>query len=153
MPLSEHVYCVAITFKMTEWVDQQICIKFCVKFEHSSTETTRVIQKSTANGNWWLAASSWQCAHSCITPCATSNHPVTQSPYSPDLATCDFWLFPKLKSPLKGKRFQTVDVRKVGQGSWWRLGNCVRCHGCLLWRGLRHHCSMYNVSYIWYLIQ
>ncbi|XP_069330150.1 histone-lysine N-methyltransferase SETMAR-like [Eulemur rufifrons] len=34
---------------------------------------------------------------------------VTQSPYSPDLVPCDFWLFPKLKSPLKEKRFQTVD--------------------------------------------
>ena len=33
---------------------------------------------------------------------------VTQPPYSPDLATCDFWLFQKLKSPLKGKRFQTI---------------------------------------------
>ena len=30
---------------------------------------------------------------------------VTQHPYSPDLAPCDFWLFPKLKSLLKGKRF------------------------------------------------
>ena len=26
------------------------------------------------------------------------------SPQSPDLAPCDFWLFPKLKSPLKGRR-------------------------------------------------
>ena len=34
---------------------------------------------------------------------------VTQSRYSPDLVPRDFWLFPKLKSPLKGKRFQTVD--------------------------------------------
>ena len=35
---------------------------------------------------------------------------VTQPPpYSPDLVPCDFWLFPKLKSPLKGKRFQTVN--------------------------------------------
>ena len=34
---------------------------------------------------------------------------VTQAPHSPDLVPCDFWLFPKLKSPLKGKRFQTVD--------------------------------------------
>ena len=34
---------------------------------------------------------------------------VTQPPYSPDLVPCDFWLFPKLKSPLKGKSFQTVD--------------------------------------------
>ena len=33
---------------------------------------------------------------------------VTQPLYSPDLAPCDFWLFPKLKSPLKGKRFQTI---------------------------------------------
>ena len=36
MPLSEHVYCVAIAFKMTEWVEQRICIRFCVKLEHSS---------------------------------------------------------------------------------------------------------------------
>ena len=28
---------------------------------------------------------------------------------SPDMAYCDFWFFPKLKSPLKGKRFQTVN--------------------------------------------
>ena len=34
---------------------------------------------------------------------------VTQPSYSPDLAPCDSWLFPKLKSPLQGKRFQTVD--------------------------------------------
>ena len=34
---------------------------------------------------------------------------VTQPPYNPDLAPCDFCLFPKLKSPLKGKRFQTID--------------------------------------------
>jgi len=26
-------------------------------------------------------------------------------PYSPDLAPCDFWLFPKLKNALKGQRF------------------------------------------------
>ena len=31
------------------------------------------------------------------------------TPYSPHLVPCDFWLFPKLKSPLKGKRFQTID--------------------------------------------
>ena len=52
MLLSEHVYCVAITFRMTERVEQQICIKFCVKLEHSFTKTTWVIQKATAMGNW-----------------------------------------------------------------------------------------------------
>ena len=29
-------------------------------------------------------------------------------PYSPDLAPCDFFLFPKLKSSLKGARFESV---------------------------------------------
>ena len=45
-PMSEHVYCVAITLKMTEQVEQQICIKFYVKLEHSSTETIWMIQKA-----------------------------------------------------------------------------------------------------------
>jgi transposase len=30
------------------------------------------------------------------------------SPYSPNLAPCDFYLFPKLKSKLKGHHFGTV---------------------------------------------
>ena len=46
MPLSEHVYCVAVTFRMTERVEQRICIKFCVKLEHSSAETMGVTQKA-----------------------------------------------------------------------------------------------------------
>jgi histone-lysine N-methyltransferase SETMAR len=29
-------------------------------------------------------------------------------PYSPDLAPCDFWLFPKLKNALKGQRFSDL---------------------------------------------
>ena len=54
---SEHVHCVAITFKMTERVEQWICIKFCVKLEHSSVETIGMIQKAAAMGNRRLAAS------------------------------------------------------------------------------------------------
>ena len=54
------------------------------------------------------------CTHSCITSRVelfgeTSNHPDDQPSYSPDLVPSDFWLFPKLKSPLKWKRFQTID--------------------------------------------
>lgn len=30
-------------------------------------------------------------------------------PYSPDLAPCDFWIFPKLKEPLRGKTFETEE--------------------------------------------
>ena len=46
MMLSEHVYCVAVTFKMTERAEQRICIKFCVKLEHSSVDTILMIQKA-----------------------------------------------------------------------------------------------------------
>ena len=52
MPLREHVYCVAVVFKMAVQVEQQICIKFCVKLEHSSMETIQMIQKTAAMGNW-----------------------------------------------------------------------------------------------------
>ena len=51
-PLSEHVYCVAVVFKMTEQVEQQICIKFCIKQEHSSVKTIGMIRKPTVMGNW-----------------------------------------------------------------------------------------------------
>ena len=47
-----HVYCVAVTFKMTEQVEQQICIRFCVKLEHFSVETIWTIQKAAAMDNW-----------------------------------------------------------------------------------------------------
>jgi hypothetical protein len=32
---------------------------------------------------------------------------ICQAPYSPDIAPCDFWLFPKLKMPMKGTRFKS----------------------------------------------
>jgi len=32
-------------------------------------------------------------------------------PYSPELAPCDFWLFPKLKNAMKGQRF--VDLSDI----------------------------------------
>jgi hypothetical protein len=34
---------------------------------------------------------------------------VRQAPYSPDLACCEFWLFPKLKRPLKGSYFDSCE--------------------------------------------
>ena len=99
---------------MTQWVEQQICIKFCVKLEHSSTETICMIQKATTVGSWWLTTSSQQHTHSCIMSSEeffgeTSNHSGDSAPLQPRSGALRLWLFPKLKSPLKGKRFQTVD--------------------------------------------
>ena len=38
---------------------------------------------------------------------------VTQPPSSPDLAPCDFWLFPKLKEKLRGCRYETIEMKEA----------------------------------------
>ena len=140
MLLCEHVYCVAVTFKMTKWVGQWIFIKFCIKLEHSSTETAQMIEKATGMGNC-----DWQLHHN-NTPalvlrlmqrffakCQITQ--VTQPPYSPDLVPCDSWLFPKLKSPLKGKRFQTVDeIQENMTGQLTVIGRTVWGPKVLTWK-------------------
>ena len=140
---------------MTEQVERQICIKFCIKLEHSSIETIRMIQKTSAISNWWLVDHDNVPAHaSQLLKSFLVKHQITQvnqPHYSPDLVPCNFWLFPKLKSPLKGKRFQTIFwFRKMGRGSRWLLGELCEVPRCLLWRGLRHHCPMYNVYCIFF---
>ena len=72
---------------------------------------------------------------------------VTQPPYSPDLVPRDFWPFPKLKSPLKGERFQWDSGKYDGaaDGDW---ENCVRSQGAYFegdW-GVIVLCTMYLVS-------
>ena len=37
---------------------------------------------------------------------------VPHPPYSPDLAPCDFWLFPKRKEKLRGCRYETIEEMK-----------------------------------------
>ena len=50
MPLSEHMYCVAVAFNMTEWVEQWICIKFCLQIQHFSVQTIWMIKKAFRHG-------------------------------------------------------------------------------------------------------
>jgi hypothetical protein len=38
---------------------------------------------------------------------------IPQPPYSPDLAPCYFYLFPKIKLKLKGRRFDTIEEIQV----------------------------------------
>ncbi|EFN89093.1 hypothetical protein EAI_07477, partial [Harpegnathos saltator] len=38
---------------------------------------------------------------------------IAKPSYSPDKAPCDFFLFPKLKSTLKGQRLSTIDGTKT----------------------------------------
>ena len=37
---------------------------------------------------------------------------IAQPPYSPDLASCDFFLYPKLKYPLRETRHESIEAIK-----------------------------------------
>ena len=135
-PLSKHVYCVAVTFKMTEQVQQWICIKFCVMLEHSSMETIHMIQKTAATRNWWLAASSQQCACSCTASYAevfwqNTKLPRWLSPLQPRFGVLLLLVFPKTKITFEREEisdFQWYSGKydRATDGDW---ENCVRFVG------------------------
>ena len=123
-----HVYCVAITLKVTEQVEQQICIKFCVRLQHSPQKLFRWFRRSQL----W-ATSDWQLHHNNVPthafylmwsfgqnikslswlnpPRAHIRHPATSG-------------FSQNWNPLwKGRDFffsrLSVRFRKIRWGSWW----------------------------------
>ena len=104
-------------------------------------------------GQLWLATSS-QCTCSCITSQAVFwqniNHPGDSATLTAPMWHPEISGFPQNWSHLwEGRDFRSwMRFRKIWQGSWWRLGELCEVPRCLLWRGLRHHCLMYNVSCI-----
>ena len=96
---------------------------------------------------------------------------VPHPPYSPDLAPCDFWLFPKLR----GCHYETIEEMKEAvmkvidtltqedfHGAFQKLlEQWVHCSWRrLLWKGLEFHVCTINKSletycmhlvYIWYI--
>ena len=157
MLLSEHTYCVAIAFKMTEWVEQWICIKVCVQRKHSSTETIGMIQKATAMGNGWLAASSRQRTRSCIMSCTVFLWNIKSlrwlSPLQSRFGALWLLAFPKIK--ITFEREEISDLKfwdsgkhdRVTDGNW---ENCVRSQGAFFegdW-GIIVLCSMFLLSCI-----
>jgi histone-lysine N-methyltransferase SETMAR len=64
------------------------------------------------NGNWLLHLDNAP-AHTShvVREFLTKNNvtTVTHPAYSPDLAPCDFYVFPKMKLRLKGRRFASIE--------------------------------------------
>ena len=155
MPVSEHMYGVAITVKMSEQVEQWICIKFCVSLTIPPQKLFRWFRRPQlwASGDWQLHHDNVPTHASRLMQSFFAKPQITQW-LSPVLAPCNFWLFPKLKLPLKRERFQTIsESQENTTGSWWQLGEQCEVLRCLLWRWLRCHCPVYNVSCILYLLQ
>ena len=158
MPLSEHVCCAALKFKMTEQVGQRICIKFCVKLKHSAVETIRMIRKAATMGNWWLTASSRQHAYSGITFHAeffgkTSNHPDDSAPLQPRFGTL-LLAFPNTKitfetEEISDHQWHPGKYDRAADGNW---ENCVRSQGAYFegdW-GIVVLWTMFLVSFIFF---
>ena len=56
----------------------------------------------------------------------TSNHPGNSVPLQPSFGVCNFCFFSKLKSPLKGKRLQTIDeIQENMTGQLMVIGRTV----------------------------
>ena len=98
----------AITFKMTEQVELQICIKFCDNLEHYLCETIWMIQNSASMGSFIMTAHLYMHHASCRVFGETSNHWDDSDTLQLRFGTRWLLNFPKLKSSLKRKRFQTV---------------------------------------------
>ena len=68
------------------------------------------------NGSWVLHQDNAPAHNALSVKKFLTKHKITvlvHPPYSPDLASCDFFLIPKITSALKGNRFGSVDAVKA----------------------------------------
>lgn len=95
--------------------------------------------------NNWLLHHDNAPAHSALkTREFLTKHSITllpHPPYSTDLAPCDFFLFPKLKIPLKGKRFETISEIKANATKALKVFSEDACHECFsTWKHRWNRC-------------
>ena len=73
---------------------------------------------------------------------------IEQPPYSPDLAPCDFFLFPKLKLPLRGTRFQSIEAIKTNSQRELKAIPLAAYERCMEeWVRRYHSCIVSNGDY------
>ena len=71
-----------------------------------------------------------------------------QSPYSPEMAPCDFFLFPKIKRTLKGRRFTDIDDIKSASLKELKALPKIEFKKCFEdWKKRWHKCIISNGDY------
>ena len=87
MPLSEHLYCVAITFKMNEGVEQRICIKFLLSLNtlprNYSDDSEGCSYGQLVIGSFIMTMRPLMRHVLCRVFSKTSNHPGNSAPLQP----------------------------------------------------------------------
>ena len=160
MPLSEHVYCVAVAFKTTERVEQWLCIKFCIK---AWTLVCRnYLYYSEGHSYGQLVIGSF-----ITTMCPLMHHVVSCRVFWQNIKS-PRWLRPTTAQILcpvtsgfsqnwnhlwKGRDFRPwIIFRKIRQGSWWPLGELCEAQGTYFewdW-GVIVVCTMFLVSCVFF---
>jgi hypothetical protein len=101
------------TMNQTVYITVLQCLRdaVCRKWPHKWSSGVWLLHHDNAPCHAALSVREFLAKHSIpVVP-----HP----PYSPDLAPCNFFLFPRLKSTLKGKRSQ--DVTEIQLNMTWQL--------------------------------
>ena len=152
MLLSEHVYCVAVTFKMTEWVEQWICTKFCICLNTPLRKLFRWFRRLQlqATGDWQLHHNNMPAHASHLLQFfgETSNHPGDSAPLQPRFGALRLLAFPKTKITFERKEIS--DCRR-NSGKYNRAadGNLNYVRSQSTW-GVIVLCTMFLVSYIFF---
>ena len=156
--LSEHVYCVAIAFKMTERVEQWICNDFCINLEHCLQKLLRWFRRPQlwATGDGQRHHDNVLTHASCLMQSFLVKHQITQvtAPVQLIFGTLRLLVFPKTKIIFEREEISNHwrDSRKhvgAADGEW---ENCVRSQGACFegaW-GIIVLCTMFLVSCIFF---
>ncbi|GFX97844.1 putative mariner transposase [Trichonephila clavipes] len=103
---------------ITEWVPEGQTVNQTYDLSVLVTLRERVCKKwpELWKNNSWILHQDKAPAHNALSVkryLADKRTPVLEhAPYSPDLAPCDFFFFPKIKSALKGTRFESMEAVK-----------------------------------------
>ena len=174
---------------MTDWVEQWICIKLCVKLEHSSTETIWMIQKDfgdnamrTLQINVWQKRfkDDWESveSHPCSGRAATSRTPENVEHVWTAINKYQWLTVRELEAYLRIPKTSVSEILTQDIGTkhvvanicstapdgvsnkiicrvFWTVGDMLAelCEvpRWLLWRGLRLHCPVHDVSLLYLL--
>ena len=134
MPLTEHVYCMAIAFKMTEALVQILHYAWTFLCKNYLDDSEGWSYGQLVIGSFITTTCPFTHHVLCRVFWWNIHHPGDSAPVEPKFGTCDFWLFPKLKSPLisfereeiSDHRWDSGKYDAVADGYW---ENCVRSQG------------------------